>query len=448
MREPIILRLLRPSFKPSRRFGLRRSRLALALLALAATAPLGACRDSARALGGTPAEIRRNGDLFFGAIAARFGNIERSPKAADSRRKMIRAALVPSRAFDDTSVWTARPTADSRSLLVAGRATERGYYFWDDPAPPGPVHPGDSWHVMQLTRLGPELFRWNTAVSFAVGEAGAVHVADLFGAVVGLGEGRPEARVRADYRSAFPRTTAALGQLATMDSLRLTPLPDGTTLQMVGIRIHPDRLKRRYPHLAAYVRKYVSTGRARLVVRDRAGVPWMTIDARDERIGIVLRSRGGRLAPLAGEPRPLPDSMQVVADMSMKVKLWTVGFDQLVTDLAIEHSATHRAWTLRARREPRWHLPLIAERLLRTPLKRPFMGHGAMFRVGVRDERGTTLLVRSTELVVEESGILRFLNSLAGTVLDDYDPRTERERDAFLREVFLAMRADVRALTE
>lgn len=424
----------------------RRSLLVLA--ALAGPLALVACRDSVRALGTSPATVRRNGDLLFGSIASRFGSIERSPKASDSRRKMIRAALVPSRAFDDTSVWTGRPTADSRSLIVAGRTTERGYYFWDDAAPPGPVHPGDSWHVMQLTRLGPELYRWNTAVNFAIGEAGAVHVADLFGAVVGGAEGRAEARVRADYRTAFPRTTAALGLLATVDSLRITPLPDGSTLQIVGIRLHPDRLRSRYPHLAAYVRKYVSTGRAKLVVRDRGGVPWMTIDARDERIGIVLRSIGGRLAPLAGEPRALPDSMQVVADMSMKVKLWTVGFDQLVTDLAIERGTSHRAWTLRARREPRWRLPLITERILRTPLRRPFMGQGAMFRVGVRDERGTTLLVRSTELVVEESGILRFLNSLASTVLDDYDPKTERERDAFLREVFLSMRADVRALAE
>lgn len=427
---------------------MRRFPPALALLAALGALALAGCRDSVRALGTSPATVRRNGDLLFGAIAARFGSIERSPKAADSRRKMIRAALAPSRAFDDTSVWTGRPTADSRSLIVAGRSTPRGYYFWDDAAPPGPIHPGESWHVMQLTRLGSDLFRWNTAVSFAVGEVGAEHVADLFGAVVGAAEGRGEARVRGDYRSAFPRTTAALGLLASLDSLRLTTVPDGSTLQFVGIRLDPDRLARRYPHLAGYVRKYVSTGRVKLVVRDRGGVPWMTVDARDERIAFVFRSVGGRLAPLSGEPRALPDSMQIVADMSMKVKLWTVGFDQLVTDLAIERTATSRAWTLRARREPKWRLPMIAERLLRTPLKRPFAGPGAMFRVGVRDERGTTLLVRSTELVVEESGILRFLNSLAGTVLDDYDPRTERERDAFLREVFLSMRADVRALAE
>lgn len=419
-------------------------RLALAAFALALS--LGGCRESARALGDTPAEVRRNGDLLFGAVASRFGGIERSPRAAESRRRLIRAALAPSRAFDDTTVWTSR-ARETRSLLVVGQPTDRGYYFWDTPTAPGPVRPGESWHVMQLTRLGPELYRWNTAVSFAAGEVGAGHVADLFGAIVGPAERRPEPRVRADYRAAFPRTTAALGLLASMDSLRLTPLPDGTTLQRIGIRIQPDRLKSRYPHLAGYVRKYVSTGRARIVVRDRGGVPWMTLDARDERIAVVLRSRDGRLAPLTGEARALPDSMQVVADMSLKVKLWTVGFDQLVTDLAIERTPTSRAWTLRARREPGWRLPLIAERLLRTPLRRPFTGQGAMFRVGVRDERGTTLLFRSAELVVEESAILRFLNSLAGTVLDDYDPRTERERDAFVREVFLAMRADVRQLT-
>ena len=41
-----------------------------------------------------------------------------------------------------------------RSLLVAGRPTSQGYYLWDDPVAPRPVAPGESWHYMNLTRLG------------------------------------------------------------------------------------------------------------------------------------------------------------------------------------------------------------------------------------------------------------------------------------------------------
>jgi len=214
------------------------------------------------------------------------------------------------------------------------------------------------------------------------------------------------------------------------------------------VRLDPTRLATRYPRLAAYLRKYVSTGKARIVVRDPAGATWLVADARDERIRFSLRSRDGRLAPLSGPVRPLPDSLVLEADMAMRVKLFTVGFSHLVTDLTIDRTQQLRSWTLHARREPEWHLPLITERLLRTALRRPFQGKGAMFRLGIREERGVTLLVRSTELTVEESTILRFLNSLSGAMLDDFDPRTEREQNLFLREVFLAMRADVHALTD
>lgn len=408
---------------------------------------LAGCRSTPLAFGTTPSVVRRGADLLFGGFASRFSGIERTPKSAEARRRLIRAALVPSRVFDDTAVWTAR-AGDSRSLLVAGRATDRGYYFAEDAAAPRPIASGDSWHIMALARLGPDLFRWNTAVDFSVGEIGAVQVADLFGRFVGAAEGRAEAQVRADYRAAFPRTSAAFGQLASVDSLRLTHLPDGSTGHSVVVRLDPTRLARRYPRLGAYLRKYVSTGKARIVVRDRGGATWMVADARDERLRFTLRSKGGRLAPLQGQARPLPDTLVLEADMTMKVKLFTVGFSHLVTDLTIDRTEQSRSWTLHARREPEWHLPLITERLLRTPLRRPFQGKGAMFRLGVREERGVTLLVRSTELTVEESAILRFLNALGGTVLDDFDPRTEREQNLFLREVFLAMRADVHALTD
>jgi hypothetical protein len=421
-----------------------RSRL---LLFVAGGLLLPGCRSTPLAFGTTPSVVRRGADLLFGGFAARFSGIERTPKSAEARRRLIRAALVPSRVFDDTAVWTAR-AGDSRSLLVAGRATDRGYYFAENAAASRPIASGDSWHIMALSRLGPELFRWNTAVDFSVGELGAAQVADLFGRFVGAAEGREPAQVRADYRAAFPRTTAAFGQLASVDSLRLSNLPDGSTTHSVVVKLDPARLARRYPRLAAYVRKYVSTGKARLVLRDPAGASWLVADARDERIRFTLRSRDGRLAPLSGPARALPDSLVLEADMTVRVKLFTVGFSHLVTDLIVDRTEQSRSWTVRARREPEWHLPLIAERLLRTALRRPFQGRGAMFKLGVRDERGVTLLVRSTELTVEESAILRFLNSLSGAMLDDFDPRTEREQNLFLREVFLAMRADVHALTE
>jgi hypothetical protein len=100
-----------------------------------------------------------------------------------------------------------------------------------------------------------------------------------------------------------------------------------------------------------------------------------------------------------------------------------------------------------ARKEPSWNLPFITARLLRAPLRRPFAGEGALFRIGVRAGEGTqpTVLYRQARLAVQESAILGFLNSLSSTAMDDLNTSVEREQNAWLREVFLGLRDDARA---
>src|SRR5262249_14057521 len=106
-----------------------------------------------------------------------------------------------------------------------------------------------------------------------------------------------------------------------------------------------------------------------------------------------------------------------------------------------------RAWTIVSQHEPKWVLPLITERLIRSPLKRPFEGQGAMLRFAVRDTGGgQTVLSRRTRLDVQESAIMRFIGSLAGHALGDLDTRVEAEEDRFLRDGFAALQGDLRAL--
>jgi hypothetical protein len=106
-----------------------------------------------------------------------------------------------------------------------------------------------------------------------------------------------------------------------------------------------------------------------------------------------------------------------------------------------------REWTVTAKKEPQWDLPLITARLLRAPLRRPFAGEGSLFRLGVRagDGSAPTVLVRQARLPVQESAILNFLNSLGGTAMDDFGGPVQREQNAWMRELFLALRDDARS---
>ena len=70
-----------------------------------------------------------------------------------------------------------------------------------------------------------------------------------------------------------------------------------------------------------------------------------------------------------------------------------------------------------------------------------------MFRFAVRDTAGgQTVLSRRTRLDVQESAIMRFLGSLAGT--RDRGPgwRVEQEEDRFIHDGFVALQADLRGL--
>ena len=107
-----------------------------------------------------------------------------------------------------------------------------------------------------------------------------------------------------------------------------------------------------------------------------------------------------------------------------------------------------RDWVVTAKREPHWNLPFIAARLLRAPLRYPFSGEGGLLRFGVRagDGDAPTVLVRQSRLAVQESSILKFINSLTSTAMDDFGTRVEHEENEWLREVFLALREDARAV--
>lgn len=403
------------------------------------------CRDGYAGFG-AGVHARSTADQVLAALADRHIDVVQNGKYEYSRMQIMRGALSPSRVFDDTAVWTGA-SGDVRILESFGSHVD-GHYRLDSRAgAPMPTKPADARHVITLSRLSDKEYRWDTTVDFALGAIRPTDVASLVTHLLASGEGRSETELRSELAALSPRSSAALGTLFTLDSLRPVMLADGSTAVTLGASVHSDNLRPRYPAFADYVHKYVDPARFHVVLTDRAGVPFFDAAQKDRAVTVRVRTLHGRLIPLVGPARPLPDSLQLHVDLNVKVKIFHVGFHNLVMDFTNGAVGDEeRDWTVTARREPQWDLPLISARLLRSPLRRPFAGEGSLFRLGVRAGEGgaPTVLLRHSRLPVQESAILNFLNSLSGTAMGDFGGVVEREESAWLRELFLALRADAR----
>ena len=420
---------------------------ACSTLGIALVLAVGGCRNALRSLGTDATVLEANADQLFGALTARYSHVARDRKYEFARNRLNRTALVPSKIFDDTAVWTGHPSPVLRQLAVQGGFDGARYALAARPNVVRPARPGDARHVMTLARLGPNEYLWDTDVAFSLGTFPAAAVGSLVAGLLGSPEGRSEAQIRADYRTVAPRATAALGTLFTVDSILASPFSDGSTDVSLIIGIHADTLKKRYSAFGEYVAKYINPARYRISLTDRGGASWFDVTGAEQRVRVHYRTSRGRLVPLHGPARTRPDSMQLRVDFSTRFKWFTVGMKNLVGDFVITTAPTEHAWTLVWRKEPHWDLPLITEKLLRTPLRRPFEGTGVIFHIGVRDSADAqTLLERRAHGVVQESAILRFLNALGSSALSDLADRTEREEEQFFRELFVALHADARAL--
>lgn len=426
----------------------RRSRVALATAALAAaTLALASCRGAIRAFGDTPLAARAHADEFFTAVASRFSDVVRNQKYEGARQRLAQRAMIPSGIFDDTAVWTAEPSGATRTLLIKGDLVDGRYHLDALPAVGRPAHPGDSRHSVTLTRLDPNDYTWDTTVEFGVGQVSADDVGDVFAALYSTADGDGDRDLRAEYRAAFPHTTAILGQLFSVDSIRPTRLADGSTILSLGLGAHPENLRARFPAFSQYLSRYLLTTRYRFTLTDASGAHWFELAALNGQTTLRFRALHGHLLPLTGAARPMPDTLHLKADVSLKIRMFTIGVRDLDMDFYVTHTAHDRAWTTVARREPQWVLPLATEHVIRSSLRKPFEGVGAIFRIDVRDgDGGQTLLTRYSHLAVQESGIMRFIGGLGAHAVSDFSERSEREEAIFLRETFLALDADSRQL--
>ncbi|HUQ98770.1 MAG TPA: hypothetical protein VM166_04895 [Gemmatimonadaceae bacterium] len=408
-----------------------------------------ACKPVGPAFGPTAAAARQYADEFLYSVGSRFTNIQRPQRITHARAQFGHYALTPSGIYNDTSIWLAVGADSARLFGIEGAFAVDRYIANARLSTTPPDALTESREIVRLRKLSSSEYEWFTNVDVALGRMPARSITDVLAAGLAAGEGRSPATIRADYSTNFPRTTAALGRLFSIDTLRATPDGDGATTYDLAIRLTPEILKGWMPHYAAYIDKYVSKGQYRITITDKSGARWLDANAANYYLHFKVRSKGGHFAPLNGAPRKMPEDLLIRIDMSMKILVFTVGWSEMVGDFAIINTPHERGWAMRFAREPEWHLPSGVGYLLKSPLRRPFQGAGIPVRISIRDTPGSqTLLNRRASLVVQESGILKFLNRLSGTAVGDFLGPSEREANRFNADAFRALRADIAALLQ
>lgn len=417
--------------------------------------PLGAgCRDALAAFGTDPAQAAAQAGDAAESFERRFTNVVRDARFAEARLALARHALTPSRLARDTSLWTAtRPVGSGvtgsagagsgveHELALRGAFEGNRYRFTTSAQPPAPVAVGDARHRMCLRRLDDGDWFWQTHVEQSLGTMPPARVPAVLHALLASAE-RPAGALRVDYRAALPRTTAALSRLATLDSIATTRLADSSTLVLLRMRIDATPIAREMPAFTRFVRKYIEPSRWRITLRD-GRTEWFDVAAAQRSVTMRFRTRRGTLLPLTGTARPLPDSLQISVDALAKFGPWMVGVTRMAGTFRFIDTPTEQAWAMRFTKVPEWHLPLLGEALLRAPLRRPFERGGLVFRLGVREQAGVTVVDRDLDVALRESTVMRWLGSLGFTAMSDFQGQVEEEESRFLAELFRAMRRDL-----
>ncbi len=408
---------------------------------------LAACAGPARELARGPAGVAAPRALLD-ALAARFGPIEREPGFDALRPKLARAALVPSRVFDDPA-WTAR-ARDWRALQLSGAVAGGAYRIGVRTAADEPAAPGDYRGRLQLRRPADGRFEWRMDEELAVGD---IRPADLASALTTLFlqvERTGEASAHTAIVSAFPRASATLGRLLRLERLLPARDRDGATRVELAVRLTPDGLAAVAPRYAAFLRRYASPMKLHAVASDPdlAGGRWWTLDASDNLWLLKLRTRGGSLAPLEGAAdRGIPSRLRLTIDYETKMGLFHVGVRGLVADVELTRTPLEKGFVARFLREPDWQLPFLVAPLLRGSLRHPFEQDGSEAGWWAREQPGrTTLLVREYRARVRESWLLRWMGGLTNDALTDFRRGAEAEADRYQRDCLLALRDDLLAL--
>lgn len=401
---------------------------------LASLCALSACHD-------TPAAFGPHADSLFTALSERYTSVERSPRFAAARIKLIHHALSPSRVFDDTSVWNGDDPPAMRTLVIRGAFENGKYRLFDDGSAGPPTHVGETQQVIHLLKTGKGEYEWTTRAVGAVGTITGADVDRVVSSLIAAGATRNETELRLEYRAAFPRTTAVLGRLFTLDTLRTRP---NGYITLVAI-MHPDAIAATSPAFAKYLTKYVVPTRFHSVLQDQSGTTWLDISWENSALTIACRgTRDGHLAAMSGGTASLPDSLLLSTDVFTKVAIFSAGMSGLAADVSIVHTPHERGWDFAFHREPKFHIPLAMGHFMHGSLREPFEGRGSGLRLVMHDSAGAqTLLERDGHIAVKESTIMKWFGGFGKAAVGDFAGQSEAEENRFDADVFAALRADI-----
>jgi hypothetical protein len=422
------------------------SRPALALAFLIAAPSASACRSPARALAGGSAGSEGPRALVE-ALADRFGPIQREPGFDALRPRLARAALIPSRVFDDPLAWTTRGEA-WRAVEFSGGVVGDAYRIGVRSQVPPPLVPGGYRGRVRLDRVGDGRFEWSVDEELAVGRVRPSELAATLEALFREAETSSEAAARVAIAEGFPRASIRLGLVARLETLALHRDAHGATSVRLGVRLTPEGLQGVAPRYAAFLRKYATPIRMRLLVADPAGTVWWSLEGSENLWALRLRLRDGSLVPLDGPAdRRVPPLLRATIDYETRMGRFRVGASRLVGDVALSRTGLEKGFNARFRQPPDWQLPFLAESLLGGPLRFPFEAPGSEAGWAARETpEGGTLIVRHYRARVRETWILRWLGGMTGAAVDEFRSGAEREADLFHRECLLALRDDLVAL--
>ncbi len=403
---------------------------------------LGGCAQAARALGGSAGEARHAVGELLGSIALRFGPRERDPVYAALRPRLVRAAFCPSRVHDDPSAWT-ESEGERRVVTFGGGMAGGRYRIGVVPRAGQPRRSASYRGALRLERLGRDDYVWRLREELAVGPVTGERLDAALTELLLWAEGAPEGDLGPSLRRGLPRTTLALGQVATLEALRCRREDGAVALELEG-RLEPAVLAKSHPRYARFLEKYVLPVELCVVARDDTGVEWWRVEHRDGRFGARLRTSGGSLAPRVGAPRRIPRTLLVTTDVVTRTSLFRVGVERLEATVETYVTPRARGFVARFRSQPRWVLPFLVRPFMQASLRRPFEGGGACLEGAILEDGGLqTLLMRDYQVAVHESWIVRWLGRFIGSAVSAFQGPAEQEADQLVAEVLLALRADL-----
>ena len=239
----------------------------LVLLAPVLVAAFEGCGETPPRLGATPGEAQHHVGEALGALGSCFGPSERDAALEELRPKLLRAALVPSRVFDDESAWTHRD-GETRGLGFRGFRAEGLYRAGVTATPPPPTRAADYQGWLTLRRLGPGEFEWSSAEQIGLGPLPVDGFFDLMSQALRAAEASEETDVRPELRRLLPRTAEALGRGLALEALRLEHDATGSTAVFAAARLDLESLAPGFPRYASFLGRYVLPIRLRFEMDD------------------------------------------------------------------------------------------------------------------------------------------------------------------------------------